>query len=433
MEILEVNATLSKVMWRLLPVAMLLFFFSLVDRANISYAALEMNKDLGFIPSVYGFAAGIFFIGYFAFEVPSNLIMQRVGARIWLARIMITWGLVVGAMGFVRGETSLYTMRFLLGVAEAGLFPGLLLYLSLWVPKRQRGTSYSLLMSTTAIAYVFGGPLSTALMEFGMAGLKGWQLMFIIEGSLTVLVGFALFAILPNEISEARWLTPKEKDWLRTTLAKEEAEKVQSGATSFRQGFLDGRVLMTTVTCFFLVCANFGTVFWLPQIVKAFGGLSNIEVGLLSSVPYLIGGIAGIFWGRHSDRTKERRWHMTGSAVLATAGYAIAGLTATPTLQFVGICLAALGIWTMFGTFWAYAGDLLGGKAAAGGLAFINSVGSLGGFLGPFLIGFVREHTASFSGSLLVLAGFALLTAIFAACLRHVHQTPEAQTSLRTA
>jgi ACS family tartrate transporter-like MFS transporter len=411
-------AALRKVLRRLLPFTMVLLFFSLIDRTNISFAALQMNADLGFGPTVYGFAAGIFFLGYCLFEVPSNLVLVRVGARRWLARIMITWGLIVVATAWVGGATSLYVMRFLLGVAEAGLLPGLFYYLGTWIPASHRGLGYSVLMSTAALSNVIGGPLATGIMELdGAFGFRGWQLVFILEGIPTVLVGFAVLALLPDSPREAQWLEASERDWLESTISRENAAKVHVGATSLRQGFTDRRVLIATVFSFFLVCCNFGTVFWLPQILKSLGDLTNLQVGQLSVLPYLLGGIGMIFWGRHSDRGNDRRWHLVGSGVLATTGYALAGLASTPLLSFVGLCIATLAIWSMFGVFWAIAADLLAGRAAAAGLAFINSVGTLGGFVAPILMGYFRDVTGDFAGSLLLLAVFAALTALIAPLL----------------
>jgi MFS transporter, ACS family, tartrate transporter len=288
------RSTLTKVNWRLLPMTMLLFFMSLLDRTNISFAALEMNKDLGLSLAQYGLAASIFYVGYFLFEIPSNFALARVGARIWLTRIMVTWGLVVIANGFVQGSTSLYVVRFLLGAAEAGLLPGLLFYLSLWMPAHQRGTAYATLLSTTAIAYALGGPFTTWLMTFSLFDLRGWQTMYVVQGVLTVLIGAAIPFLLPNYVKDAKWLAPNERDWLQSTLAQEEIQKRKVGATTVRQGFLDPRVLLTTLTCFFLVCANFGTVLFLPQILRpAFPTLSIVQISLLISVAFVIGASAG--------------------------------------------------------------------------------------------------------------------------------------------
>jgi MFS transporter, ACS family, tartrate transporter len=418
------RGALKKVNRRLLPMAMVLFFMSLLDRTNISFAALDMNKDLGLSLHQYSVAASIFYVGYFLFEIPSNFVLQRVGARIWLSRIMMTWGLVVIANAFVWGATSLYTVRFVLGVAEAGLLPGLLFYLAQWLPAHQRGLAFGTLLSTTAIAYAAGGPFTTWLMTFSVVGLKGWQTMYIVQGILTIGIGTAALFLLPRYIADTKWLTPQEKAWLQGRLDDEETRKKTIGATTVRQGFLDRRVLMTTATCFFLVCANFGTVLFLPQILKpAFPALTNVQISLLISLAFVFGGVAGIVCGLHSDGTGERKWHMAASAAVATVGYAYAAFAGTPVLQFVGICVGVLGIWSIFGVFWAHAGDLLGGAAAAGGLALINSVGSLGGVVAPNVLAYAKTASGSFSGSLAALSAFALVTGLLAASLRKVART----------
>jgi ACS family tartrate transporter-like MFS transporter len=412
------DSVLRKVNWRLLPMAMLLFFMSLLDRTNISFAALDMTRDLALSINQYGVAASIFYVGYFLFEIPSNFVLQKVGARIWLARIMITWGAVVMVHALVQDATSLYAVRFLLGVAEAGLLPGLLLYLTLWLPARQRGLAFGTLLSTTALAYAAGGPFTAWLMTFAVPGLKGWQTMFVVQGILTVGIGVAALFLLPSSARDARWLTAEEKAWLRRQIDDEESRKKLVGATTVAEGFLDGRVLATTATCFFLLCANFGTVLFLPQILMpVFDGFSTIQISLVVSFAFVIGGIAGIIWGRHSDRTGDRKWHMAAGALLAAAGYAIAAVTGASIFQLAGICIGVLGIWSMFGAFWAYAGDLLGGAAAAGGLALINSVGSLGGVVAPNVLAWARSESGSFSGSLAALSAFALLTGLLAASL----------------
>ena len=409
----SLTAALQKVMRRLLPFLMLLLLFNLLDRTNISFAALQMNADFGFTPSVYGLAAGIFFIGYFLFEVPSNLVLVRVGARPWLARIMISWGLVVIAMAWVRGAASFYTLRFLLGVAEAGLLPGVLLYLSRWVPRQRLGLAFSILMATTALANVLSGPIATALMQLdGLAGLRGWQLLFMAEGIPTVLIGIAVALWLPERPADAGWLSADEQAALASTIAAEAVGKREHAATTFRQGFFDRRVLIATLLCFLFVCCNFGTVFWLPQIIRSISSATTMQIGFLASIPYLLGGIATILWGRHSDRSGERKWHLVAGALVGAAGYAYAAGADSATGSFIGLCVATFGIWSMFGVFWAYAGDLLGGAAAAGGFALINSSSALGGFVAPLLMGVVRERTHSFTGGLLLLAVLALLAAL---------------------
>jgi len=422
------DRTLRRVFRRLLPLMMLLLLLSLIDRTNISFAALQMNAELGLTPATYGLAAGVFFIGYCLFEVPSNLILARVGARPWLARIMISWGALVVAMAEVRGVRSFYVLRLLLGIAEAGLLPGTFLYLSRWVPVRRLGLAFSLLMSATAIANVVSGPVAGGLMQLeGLWGLRGWQWVFVVEGLATMLVGIAVLRFLPERLEDAKWLSEGERSSLAAALARDAQVKAASGVTDFRQGFLDRRVIIATVVCFLFICCNFGTVFWLPQIVKSLGASSPLQIGFLTAIPYLLGGVATIGSGQHSDRTRERRWHLVCGALLACAGYTLAGTAAgSASITFIALCVATAGIWSMFGVFWGYAGGLLGGAAAAGGLAFINSFSALGGFVGPVAIGFVRQQTQSFSSSLFVLAGFSLLTAAAALLVRNADR-PEQQ------
>ena len=415
----SLNAISSKIVQRLVPLMMLLFFISILDRANISYAALQMNEDLHFGPQVYGSAAGIFFIGYFLFEVPSNIALARFGARWWLGRIMITWGAVACCMAWIGGSTSLHVLRFLLGIAEAGLLPGVMFYLSGWIPGKARGMTLSLLMATTALAYVVGGPLSTWLMSFnGIFGFRGWQFMFLVEGVPALVVGSIVLATLPEGPRHVAWLTESERETLAAAIAREHAVAREHGPSSFRDGLFDRRILLAAAFTFFSICDNFGTVFWLPQIIKSLGDLSTTQVGALSAIPYALGGIGMIIWGRHSDRTGERRIHLFLGAVLAAAGYLAAALLRDPIYAFLAICLATVGVWSTFGLLWAYAGDLVAGPAAATGFAVINSIGALGGFVGPVLIGWVRSHTQDFSSGLFLLSVFGMITALLALTLR---------------
>ncbi len=409
----------AKVMRRLVPFCMLLFFVQVMDKTNVGFAALQMNHDLGFTPEIYGFGAGVFFLGAFLFEIPSNLVLVRVGARRWLARIMITWGLIVIALAATRNATFFYVMRFLLGVAEAGLLPGVIYYLGIWIPKPARGMAMSALMSTSAIGAIAAGPIATGLMQLQGAGrLDGWQWIFIVEGIATVVIGIITLWFLPDGIEQAPWLSVVEQHWLMGRQRQELQVKKTMGVTAFLAGFLDSRVLVALIVSLLLVLCNFGAVFWLPQVIKSFGALSNLEVGWLSAVPYAFGGLGMVLWGRHSDRTGERRWHLFIGTAAAAAGYAWSATAPSGTMSFVGICLGTAGIMSTFGIFWAYAGDLLGGAAAAGGIAFLNTAGQLGGFAGPFIIGFIRERTHSFNGALLFLAACALLTALVALNLK---------------
>jgi ACS family tartrate transporter-like MFS transporter len=411
--------TLRKITRRLIYFCMLLFILNYIDRINVGIAALQMNKELGFGPTVYGLGAGIFFVGYFIFEVPSNLILERVGARLWLARITITWGIISTGMAWVYNETSFYAMRFLLGVAEAGLLPGILLYFSYWFPARERAKALALFMTATAISNIIGAPLSAALLGLdGVFGLRGWQAMFILEGIPSVIMGFVVLYYLTDKPEKAEWLAADEKAWLKGVLSAEAAAKEQaSGRMTIRLGLTNPRVLLIALLCFFLVSGNFTVVFWLPQIIKALGDLSNMQVGLLTMIPYAAAVVAMVWWGNHSDRSGDRKWHLAIAALVGSAGLAAAGVLADPMMSFVALCVAAVGIWSMFGVFWALPADFLGGTAAASGFALINSIGTLGGFLGPFLVGFVRERTGTFAASLLVVAAFVLVAAVISALL----------------
>jgi len=411
--------TLRKIERRLIYFCMLLFILNYIDRINVGIAALQMNKDLGFGPTIYGAGAGIFFIGYFIFEIPSNLILERVGARIWLARIAITWGIISAASAWIYNETSFYIIRFLLGFAEAGLLPGIMLYFSYWFPQRERGKALALFMTGTAISNIIGAPLSAALLGLdGVFGFRGWQIMFVLEGIPSVIVGFAALYYLTDKPAQAKWLTAEEKTWLERVLAQEVAAKeAVSGRMTLRMGLTNPRILLIALLCFFLVSGNFGVVFWMPQIIKGLGDLSIMQVGVLTTIPYIAAVIAMVWWGHHSDRSGDRKWHLAIAALVGSAGLAASAVSPNPLLSFVALCVAAVGIWSMFGVFWAMPADLLSSTAAAGGFALINSIGTLGGFSGPFLIGFVRERTGTFTASLLLLAGFVLIAALISALL----------------
>src|SRR5579872_1033924 len=407
-----------KVFRRLIPIAMLLLFVNLIDRTNISFAALQMNEDLGLTPAVYGFAAGIFFVGYCVFEIPSNLLLVRVGARRWLARIMISWGVVVLAMAWVNGSRSLYLVRFLLGVAEAGLLPGLLYYLAAWIPPTRRALAYSALMSTTALSSLLGGPISTGLMSLsGLGGLRGWQIMFIAESLLTVLIGVGVLWKLPETPLQASWLSPGEREHLLRSQLAQDGEKPLTATPVWRGVLTDRRVLAATLLNFFLICCNFGTVYWLPLILKSLD-LATWKIGLLTCVPYGLGGAAMLLWGRSSDRTADRRWHLVLGKIVAVLGYLWAAVTDQPVMFFAALCVAIMGIWSTFGVFWAYTSDILERRTAATGLAFVNSVSTLGGLVGPALIGLLRERTHGFSSSLFGIALLAGTAAVLASRLK---------------
>jgi D-galactonate transporter len=395
---------LAKVRRRLIPFMFLLYIIAYVDRVNIGFAALQMNRDLGLSPAAYGFGAGIFFLGYFLFEVPSNLVMARVGARIWIARIMISWGLVSAGTMFVRGPLSFYTLRFLLGLAEAGFFPGMILYLTYWFPSRERAGAISLFMTAVALAGVVGGPMSGALLSLtGAGGLAGWQWLFLLEGIPAVLLGIVVLVYLPNGPADATWLTEEE----RTEIAvrKQADTTTISGRGTVRAALASGRVWLFSLTYFCIVSALYGITFWMPTILQKLSGSSDFVVGLLSALPYLVASIGMVLVGRHSDSTGERRWHVAGSALVGAAGFILSAMTKSPTLALASMSVAAFGIFSAMPVLWSMSTATLSGAGAAAGIALINSLGNLGGFLGPYAIGLIRTSTQSFTLALVALAG----------------------------
>jgi len=411
----------TRVMWRILPLMMLIAILNYLDRVNIAFAALQMNEDLKFSPAVYGLGAGIFFIGYVIFEVPSNLMVMRVGVRVWLARIMISWGIIAMAQAWIQGETSFYILRFLLGVTEAGLFPCVMYYFREWIPRRERAKALAIFMSFTAIANAIGGPLAAWVMSSfdGAFGLRGWQMMLIIFGAPSVLVGIFSLFFVTDRPKEASWLSADEKRDLEAILQEEVADSGPRIITTLREGFLDGRVILVTALCFFLVLSNFGIVFWLPQIIRTLGDLTTVQIGWLSSLPYLLACVAMIFWGRHSDSRRDRKWHLMIGAAIGALGLIAAGTATSPVYTYFGLCIAAIGVWSMFGVFWAAAADFLSGRGAIAGLAVISSIGSLGGFVGPYLVGITRQMSGGFSLSLYVLAASGIVCIGLSALLKN--------------
>ncbi len=413
------QAILSKVTRRLIPYMFLLYIVSYLDRINVGFAALQLNAALKFDPAVFGLGAGIFFIGYFIFEVPSNLIMERVGARLWIARILVSWGIISSAMMFVNGRAAFYILRFLLGVAEAGFFPGMILYLTYWFPREARGRAIARFMTATAIAGVVGGPVSGFLLQMdGFAGLAGWQWLFLIEGLPAVVLGFVTLAYLPDGPKHARWLTPAEKAWLAERLERESEEIRRRGHHTVITALKSARVWTLALIYFAIVIGFYGISLWLPQIVQAFSGLGNIAVGFITAVPWLAASIGMVLIGKSSDRRRERPWHVATSAFAGAMGLALAGYLRVPGAELGALALAAVGIWGSLGPFWAMSSEFLIGTGAAAGIALINSVGNLGGFLGPYWIGLVRARTQDFSLALFTLAVFPLIGAIVTLSMR---------------
>jgi len=404
------NAVLRKAAWRLIPLLGVLYFFAFLDRVNVGFAALTMNADLGLSSAVFGLGAGIFFIGYTAFEVPSNVLLERFGARIWIARIMLSWGVLSASMAFVQGPKSFYVVRFLLGVAEAGFFPGIIYYLTCWFPSRERARIIGLFMIALPLSSVIGAPLSTALLGIDSAGLHGWQWMFLFEAIPTILLGFVVLRFLPDRHHDVSWLTKKEKVWLARELA---TETIAHGAHthSLGQALLMPRVWRYGLVYFCVLVGLYGFSFWLPQIIASLGKLTNVQVGAVTTIPYALACVALVLWGRHSDATGERTWHVALPPALAALALAAGGWLTDPIAAFGGLCLAAIGIYAGLPAFWALASRGLQGAAAAGAIALINSLGNIGGFLGPFAIGMVKERTGSFAVSMLFIASCLALGA----------------------
>ncbi|MBB6095917.1 ACS family tartrate transporter-like MFS transporter [Povalibacter uvarum] len=398
------ESALRKVAWRLIPFLGALYFFAFLDRVNVGFAALTMNADLGLSSAVFGIGAGIFFLGYVAFEVPSNILLERFGARIWIARIMLTWGVLSAAMAFVQGPTSFYTVRFLLGIAEAGFFPGIIYYLTCWFPARHRARIIALFMIALPLSSVIGAPISTALLEIRAMGFAGWQWMFLLEAIPTIVLGVVVLFYLPDRPSEARWLTPQEQQALSDDLAAERAAHDDGHMTSLREALLMPRVWRHGLVYFSVLVGLYGFSFWLPQIIASLGSMTHLQVGLVTAIPYALACVALVLWGRHSDATGERALHVALPALMAAVALVVSGSIDNPVLGFAALCIAAIGIYCGLPAFWAYATAGLQGAAAAGAIALINSIGNIGGFLGPSAIGLVKERTGSYALSLMFIA-----------------------------
>src|ERR1019366_2501876 len=399
------RSTMRKVYLRLLPFAVLSYVLAYIDRINVSFAGLTMRTDIGMSAGTFGFAVGMFYWGYFIFEVPSNVVLEKVGARVWIARIMITWGLLAGATAAVTGATSFSIVRFLLGSAEAGVFPVIVLYFPYWFPTYHHARIVSGFLIGLPIAVAAGAPVSTALLSLdGMWGLKGWQIMYIAEGVPTVLIGIVTMFVLTDYPAQAKFLTAEEKAWLSTKLASERKAKEEVRKFSVWEGMFDLKVLLLALNYFGIVVASLGVLFFVPQIIKSIGVTSNMTVGWLTMIPYISGGIGLVTWGFVSDRMNERRWNLLGACVVSAIGLTIAGLTMGSWWAMVGLSIATFGFYGSKGPFWSMPPMFLTGTAAAASIAWINSIGNLGGFFGPWYVGGGKDMTQSYSGGLYGLA-----------------------------
>ncbi|NTJ63271.1 MFS transporter [Agrobacterium rhizogenes] len=408
----ERSDIILKVRKRIIPILLLCYFAAFLDRVNIGFAALTMNADLGFSASAFGFGAGIFFLGYVLCELPSNLMLAKVGARLWIARILITWGVLSALTAFVWSPVSFYVVRVLLGAAEAGFFPGIIFYITLWFPRAYRGSTFALFNVAVPLASVIGAPLSGLILQGfdGVAGLHGWQWMFLIEGLPAFIMGFVVLFALPESPETAQFLTRDERGWLVDTLRSDRQMQEASGRFSGLQALVDPKVLLMCLIAVGLVMGTTGIAIWMPQFIKQFG-LSNLQTSFVAAIPSAFMAVAMIVVGRSSDRRRERVWHTAGPFIASALGFLIAAFSSNPIVSVAGLTLGAAGIGGASPTIWTFPSTLLTGTAAAAGIALINSVGSTGGFFGPSIIGWVRDATGGFQGALIFLAIVMAVTA----------------------
>jgi MFS transporter, ACS family, tartrate transporter len=409
--------TIAKVTRRLIPFLLVMFCLNTLDRVNVSFAALQMNHDLGLTPEIYGFAAGLLFITYTACEIPSNLLLERFGAGLWLARIMISWGVIAAATAFVVDRYSLYAARALLGIAEAGFAPGVMVYLMRWFPDQDRGRAITLYLTGAPLAAIVGGPLAAALLSLdGLWGQPGWRWLFFLEGLPSLLVGVVAIWWLTERPEDADWLEPDERAALARRVSAEAAAKSHTSPGQYARVFSDPATLCLTLAKFLTLIASYGITLWLPQIVKGFGHLSNAEVGALTAVPSIFAVIVSVIVGRHSDRTRERILHVALPAFIGALGFLMVAASSEPFMAMIGISIAVTGLWVSNTVFWTLPTGLLAGMSAAAGLALINSVGNMGGFVGPYLTGLIRgagaDYTMAYVLFAAVLAGSGIMVLI---------------------
>lgn len=406
---------------RLIPLMVALYAISFLDRVNVGFAALTMNKDLGFTPEIFGWGAGIFFFGYFLFEVPSNVILARVGARTWICRIMLTWGVISASFAFVTDETSFYVLRFLLGLAEAGFAPGMIYYQTLWFPAHIRaryGASYYI---AVPLANVVGGPLSALILQMdGVLGLHGWQWLFLVEAFPAFVFGVIVYFYLPSRPEDASWLSAEERQTIAAALAAERG----SGEDHIKgvwDALMDLRVLLLCAVYFAAVVGLYGITFWLPQILQSMG-YSNNAIGMIVAVPYAIAVVSMILWGAHSDRTSERIWHVTLTCLFAALGFLLSAVFQSQMLILVALTCAAVGVCSVLGPFWAIPPLFLTGTGAAAGIALINAVGNLGGFIGPYAVGWALQQTGGYAGGMGILAASMTVAALLVLAMGRFRQ-----------
>lgn len=406
------KSTMRKVFWRIIPYCFGLYVISYLDRANIGYAALQMNKELALTSEAFGFAAGIFFIGYFLCEVPSNVALNKYGARLWISRILITWGIVATLTAFVQTTWQLYTLRFLLGVAEAGFFPGIIIYLTYWFRAKEQATTIALFTAAIPVSFLIGAPLSTWIMDHVSGfGLSGWRWMLLLEGGPALVAGVLNYWIMTDRPDQAKWLKPEERNWLVEELRRDQAARTNVKHLGLWEAISNPKVLYLSVIYFVYQVGNLGIGLWMPQIIKGLSSnLTNFEIGLLAMIPYAVATVAMVMWSRNSDRTGERQKHSALPLLAAAIALAATGYFVSPAVGLALISIALAGLYAFKSPFWSLPGLFLSRSTAAVSIAAINSIGNLGGFVGPYAIGYIKDWTGSPMAGLLFLSGLLLLS-----------------------
>ena len=415
----------SRILWRVVPYMFLLFVIAYLDRVNLGYAQLQMKGDLKFTDGIFGIGGGIFFIGYFFLEIPGSILVEKWSARGWIARIMITWGIVAIAMGFIHTKNQFYFLRFLLGAAEAGFFPGIIVYFSHWFRNEDRARVVALFMAAIPISNIIGSPISGVLLGVRWLDLAGWRWLFIIEGAPAIVFGIVTIFYLTDRPHQAKWLPAAEREWITSQLEAEKTVKLKAHSFTVFQAMRNREVILLSAGYFFIVTTLYGFGFWLPSIVKKLSGASNLTVTLISALPYCVGLASILFVGWSSDRTKERRWHTAGCMIVAGIGLLLsiaAGDHAGIAISM--LCISAAGIYGYFPGFWALPTSFLTGTAAAASIGLINSVGNLGGFLGPYLMGYLSDRTGSYTWGMMCLSLSALIAAAMILSLSRRERVP---------
>ncbi|KUF22773.1 MFS transporter [Bacillus safensis] len=414
--------TIRKVTRRIIPLLFLLYIISYLDRANVGYAALEMNEALGLTSKMFGLVTGIFFIGYFLFEVPSNILMQKFGARVWITRILFTWGIISMATGFAQNATQLYIIRFLLGIAEAGLFPGIILYLTYWFRAKERASTIAMFMTAIAVSYIIGAPVSTLIIDhIHWMNVPGWRWMFIIEGAPAVILGFVTYFYLTDRPEQAKWLTAEEKNWLISELRKDEELREKKGqqTTSHKTALTDPKLWYLALIYFVYTAGTLGVGYWMPQIIKGLSGyLSNTQIGFIATIPYIIASIVMNYWSRRSDRTGERRMHTALPLLVAGLTLLSVGMVSNPFIAMIFITISLAAMYCFKGPFWSLPTMILSPATVAVGIAVINSIGSLGGFVGPYAVGWLKDATGKMQAGLIFLSIILIIAFILVLAMK---------------